>query len=191
MILEGIVTTLSAAGELNVAPMGPLVERRPDDGFVLRPFQTATTYQNLTQHPEGVLHVVDDALLLARAAIGRLDPLPETFPAQAVTGQVIANACRWLEFRIASVDDSQQRSTIECEVVHVGEIRPHWGFNRARHAVLEAAILATRVHLLPAAEILAEFDRFGVIVGKTGGADEHTALDLLREHVEAHANRSQ
>ena len=56
----------------NIAPMGPKVEadlRR----FVLRPFKTATTYRNLKRHGEGVLHVTDDALMLARAAIG-LDP---------------------------------------------------------------------------------------------------------------------
>ena len=34
--------------------------------------------------------------------------------------------------------------------------REFFGFNRAKHAVLEAAILATRVELLPADEILSE-----------------------------------
>src|SRR5262249_33778477 len=73
MILEGIVTTVSAEGTVNVAPMGPRVDadfRR----LVLRPFRTAQTYHNLKAHGEGVLHVTDDVNLLARAALGALEP---------------------------------------------------------------------------------------------------------------------
>ena len=69
MILEGIVTTLGPEGLLNVAPMGPQVDdamRR----FVLRPYRTSTTYRNLKARGEGVLHVTDDVLLLARSAVG-------------------------------------------------------------------------------------------------------------------------
>ena len=79
MILEGIVTTLSADGLLNIAPMGPSVEA--DRGlefsrFVLRPFRTSLTYRNLKEHGEGVLHVTDDVLLLAQTAIGAtVDPM--------------------------------------------------------------------------------------------------------------------
>jgi hypothetical protein len=64
-------------------------------------------------------------------------------------------------------------------VVHVGRTRDFFGFNRAKHAVVEAAILATRLHLLPLAEVAAEYRKLRVIVGKTGGPDEHTAMDLL------------
>ena len=70
MILEGIVTTLNPDGSLNVAPMGPRVENRSFDRFVLRPYRSSTTYRNLKALGEGVLHVTDDVLLLARAAIG-------------------------------------------------------------------------------------------------------------------------
>src|SRR3954453_15266105 len=74
MILEGIVTTLSAAGVLNVAPMGPRVQAGPIEHFLLRPFRTAQTYRNLKAHGEGVLHVTDDVLLLARAGGGGRGP---------------------------------------------------------------------------------------------------------------------
>src|ERR1700745_3928385 len=70
MILEGLVTTLDAAGGPHVAPMGPHVEGPAFDRFALRPFPTAQTYRNLLAHGEGVLHVTDDVLLLAKAAGG-------------------------------------------------------------------------------------------------------------------------
>lgn len=183
MILEAIVTTISAAGELNIAPMGPLLHGPLEEGFLLRPFQTSTTFANLRHHRTGVLHVTDDALLLAQAAVGAIDPTPETFPAHKITGRVLATACRWVEFEVTGLDDSQPRTRLQCEVIHSGHLREHFGFNRAKHAIVEAAILATRVHMLDREEILAEYEKFAVIVGKTGGEEEHRALELLREYV--------
>ena len=69
VILEGIVTTLSPDGTLNVAPMGPQVE--PDDAPVRPPaVPDLDDLPNLKARGEGVLHVTDDVLLLARTAIG-------------------------------------------------------------------------------------------------------------------------
>jgi hypothetical protein len=80
MILEGIVTTLDADGCVNVAPMGPIVDESMT-ALHFRPFQSSRTYANLKQTQCGVFHVVDDVLLLARAAIDRFESPPETFPA--------------------------------------------------------------------------------------------------------------
>ena len=77
MILEGIVTTRNNRGEMNIAPMGPIVEESMET-LLLRPYKTSQTYQNLIRHPCGVFHVIDDLLLLARAAIGKLESIPPT-----------------------------------------------------------------------------------------------------------------
>ncbi|MDG3004823.1 DUF447 domain-containing protein [Paludisphaera mucosa] len=185
MILEGLVTTLSPEGELNIAPMGPKI---PADlsmaTFVLRPYRTSTTYRNLKAGGAGVFHVTDDVRLLARTAIGApLDPPPATLPARAVAGRVLADACRYYEFRPIVVDDIDERTTVLVETVAEGRIRDFLGFNRARHAVVEAAILATRTAFLPLAEILDEFQKLSILVDKTGGPAEHEAFDLLHEHV--------
>jgi hypothetical protein len=178
MILEALVTTLDADGAPHLAPMGPRVT--PELArFTLRPFPTAHTYHNLLRHGEGVLHITDDALLLARAAIGAIDVMPAVRPAERVRGFVLADCCRFFEFVVRSVDTSAERASIEAEVVHSGRVRDFFGFNRARHAVVEAAILATRLHLLPLSEVAAEFAKLRVIVGKTGGPDERAAMDLL------------
>ena len=83
--------------------------------------------------------------------------------------RVVAAACRWYEFEIEACDDSHERTDIKARVVHCGRLRDFFGFNRARHAVLEAAILATRVHMLPPAGIEAEFSRLQIPVDKTAG----------------------
>jgi len=182
MILEGIVTTVSSQGEINIAPMGPLVGPAMDR-LLLRPFRTAHTYRNLKDHGEGVFHVTDDVLLLAQAALGKIEPWPRLFPAAQIRGQVLGDCCRYYEFRVRSIDDSEQRSRIEAEVLHEGRQRDFFGFNRAKHAVVEAAILATRTDFLPLDEIEAEYRKLAIIVQKTGGAQEHQAFALLHEHL--------
>ena len=72
---------------------------------------------------------------------------------------------------------------MEAEVVHAGRLRDFFGFNRAKHAVVEAAILATRTAFLPAEQIADEFKRLAILVQKTGGPDEHAAFALLQEYV--------
>jgi len=68
-------------------------------------------------------------------------------------------------------------------VVHHGMRREFIGFNRARHAVLEAAIYATRLHMLSRAFVESELARLQVIVDKTADAPELEAMALLTEHV--------
>jgi len=182
------VTTVSDEGEMNLAPMGPMVDEAMTT-LVLRPFQTSTTFRNLMQRPEGVFHVTDDVLMLAQAAVGRIDPLPLMVDAEVVSGQVVANACRWYEFRIEEADTSSERSVLTARIVHSGRTRDYFGLHRARHAVLEAAILATRVHLLEVEDIRSQIDQLGIIVEKTAGPTEQRAFDLIRDYVaEAHAS---
>ncbi len=178
MILEGLVTTTDRDGLPHLAPMGPRVSLDFRQ-LLLRPFPTSQTYHNLVRHPQGVLHVTDDALLLARAAIGLCDPFPPVRAADVVQGYVLADCCRYYEFEVREIDASRERVSLQVAVVHEGRTRDFFGFNRAKHAVLEAAILATRLHLLPHEEVAAEFQKLRVIVEKTGGPDEHLAMDLL------------
>jgi hypothetical protein len=182
MILEGIVTTLGADGAAHIAPMGPRVGADMQH-ILLRPFNTAQTYHNLRAHREGVLHVSDDVLLLARAALGKLTTTPALMPARTVRGWVLTDACRFYEFRVVGIDEHSERVSIAAEVVHHETLREFFGFNRAKHAVVEAAILATRTHLLPLADVEAEYRKLAVIVAKTGGDQESAAFAFLLEHI--------
>ena len=182
LIAEGIVTTVNLDGSANISPMGPRVDRDFTQ-LILRPFQTSTTYQNLKRTGEGVFHITDDVLLIAQAAVGMLSPEPRLEPAQHIHGFLLADTCRWFAFRVSHLDDSEPRTTIQCTVVGSGTLRPFFGFNRAKHAVLEAAILATRIGILSSAEITAELERLAVPVEKTAGRQERQAFEFLRQYV--------
>jgi uncharacterized protein len=183
VILEGLVTTVDAGGAPNISPMGPLVDEQMTQ-FVLRPYKTSRTYQNLKRLGQGVLHVTDDVEVLAHAAVHQLDPMPRLLKAKKVRGFVLADACRWYEFQVHRLEDRSDRTTIACDVICRGRIRDFFGFNRAKHAVLEAAILATRLEFLPPESIVEQFQQLAVLVDKTGGAQERRAFQFLNDHVQ-------
>lgn len=188
MIIETLFTSTDAAGVLNIAPMG--VEWG-DDTLVVKPFLETTTFRNLRDTGVGVVNIVDDVLLLAQAAVATATA--PVHPAVRVPGMVLDAACSWREVEVVRIDDTPPRSRIETRVVHRGVQRELIGFNRARFAVLEAAILATRTHLLPAREIRDQYERLQVIVDKTAGPREREAMAFLtnwvRDQLDAAASR--
>lgn len=185
MILEGLLTTIAADGSPHIAPMGPIVDESLDE-FTLRPFQSSTSYQNLKRTRSGVFHVTDDVEMLARAAVGELQPTPPTWPLNETEGFVLAGACRWFALRVEQLDDASERTTIRCRTVARGEQRPFFGLNRAKHAVVEGAILATRLQLLPHEEIARQFVALRPLIDKTGGAAEERAFAFLEAYVRRH-----
>jgi hypothetical protein len=180
MIVETIVTTVAADGTLNFAPMG--IEWG-EETIVLKPFLETTTYRNIVASRAAVVNLTDDVRIFARAAIS--SPQYQSSPATVVRGVVLADCCSWRELEVQAIDSTPPRSRIEMAVVHCGTRREFIGFNRARHAVLEAAIYATRLHLLPRSFIDSEMARLQVIVDKTAGPQEIEAMALLTEHIRA------
>jgi uncharacterized protein len=182
MIIESILTTMDSDGAVNFAPMG--VEWG-EERIVIKPFLETATYRNVRATGVAVVNITDDVFLFAQAAIS--SPQYPSFPAVVVRGVVLDAACSWRELEVRSVDSTPPRSRIETAVVHHGTRREFLGFNRARNAVLEAAILATRLHLIARSEIDAELVRLQTIVDKTAGPREREAMALLTSYVRSSA----
>jgi hypothetical protein len=182
VIIETIVTTVSGGSDrtINCAPMG--VEWS-DDSIVLKPFLETATYRNVVATGAAVVNLTDDVRVFARAAIS--NPEYATVPAIVVEGEVLADCCSWRELKVRSINSTPPRSRIETTVVHQGMHREFVGFNRASHAVIEAAIYVTRLHILPRDLIDSEMTRLQVIVDKTAGPHEIEAMSILADYVRA------
>jgi hypothetical protein len=190
MILEGLMTTVNADGTVNVSPMGPRVDAGLTQ-FTLRPFQTSTTYRNLKRTGLGVFHVTDDAEMLARAAIGRLQPTPAVRKLPGHEAFVLADACRWFLLEVTSLDASAERTTIECRPIEQAEQRPFFGLNRAKHAVVEAAILATRLHLTTHEQLAPQLAALRPLIEKTAGDAERRAFAMLEQFIAEHYEKAE
>lgn len=180
MIIESILTTQDPTGITNVAPMG--VEWGEDE-IVIKPFLDTTTFRNLADTGVGIINVTDDVMVFAQAALdsGQF----ATTPAVSVPGVVLEAACSWREVRVRSTDATPPRARIVTTVVHRGVRREFLGFNRARHAVIEATILATRTHLIAPDVLRAELERLQPLVDKTAGPRERDAMAYVKERVAA------
>ena len=179
MIVEGLLSTQRDDGAAHVAPMGPVVSE-DFTRWTLRPFQTSTTFKLLRSNPVGIFHIVDDVLPVVQAALGQ--PLSLEFLPHAAGGQILTSACRWFRLEITDWDLSSIRSEAHATVHSSGHLRDFWGWNRAKHAVLEATILATRVHLLEQGEVEASLAKLEVAVTKTAGKRELDAWKLLQNY---------
>jgi uncharacterized protein len=195
VIIEGLCTTRNQDGSINLAPMGPVVDAELTS-FLFRPFKSSTTYANLKATGCGVFHVTDDVELIARAAVGagggsvfpsgptpEGDTPPEMFPAVKVDGMVLASACRWYEFEVVSIDESSDRTEMETRLLHTGLLRDYFGLNRAKHAVLELAILATRLPWTDRDEIDRQRKQCGTLIEKTAGDAERRAFAFLCDYM--------
>jgi hypothetical protein len=173
-ILETVVTTINPDGTVNCAAMG--VEWG-EQRIVIKPYRGTRTLRNLRATGAAVVNMTDDILLFSQAALG--DPRPPIHPAASVEGAVLDDACSWREVRVEAIDERARRARVDTVVVDGGTGREFLGLNRARHAVLEASILASRARILPAEEIAAELRRLQVLVDKTAGPREREAMEYV------------
>jgi uncharacterized protein len=185
-LIETVVTTTGSDGAVNCAAMGV---RWGEEELVFWPFDSTRTLRNLRRHGEAVVHLTDDALLFVEAALGR--PRPALRPASAIDGSVIVEANAWREVVVAEIAPAEgelPRSRVRARVVARGTgARQPLGLCRARHAAVEASILASRLRWLGAAHVSAELDRLQELVDKTAGPRERAAMDYVRRYVSERA----
>lgn len=178
MIVESLVTTLDAERRPNFAPMG--VEWGEVE-IVLKPYRETATFRNLCATGEAVVNLVDDVRYFVEGALG--SPVFPAESAAVVQGVVLEAACSWRELRVRESQTDAPRARFVCDVVHRGVKREFLGYSRARAAVIEATILATRTRILPIDEILGEYRRLQLIVEKTAGPAEREAMARLTAFV--------
>ena len=186
MIRECIVTTQSRDGVVHIAPLGLIVE---DEDLVIAPFRPSLTLDNLRENPFAVANYTDDVLVFAGCLTGRRTW--PTHPATKVAGAVLDQALSHAELRVVAIAEDAVRPRFRCAVVHEETHAPFRGFNRARAAVVEAAILVSRLHMLPADKIDREIAYLQIAIDKTAGARERQAWDWLMEKVAEHRAKNE
>lgn len=177
-IFETVVTTVSREGRAHVAPLGV---RYRGEQVVLMPFRPSTTLDNIISTGHAVLNIVVDTRVFAGCVTGR--KTWPTVPAELVAGVRLACALSHLELSLQSQNDDAQRPTLLMDTVLVRQHAPFVGFNRAQAAVIEAAVLVSRLHMLPREKVDSEMRYLQIAIDKTAGPAEHEAWGWLNEAV--------
>ncbi len=177
-IVETIVTTISAQGEPHIAPLGLIAQ---GERWVIAPFRPSRTLDNLRAVPFAVASHTDDVRVFAGCLTGRRDwPVRA---AEKVKGVVLEGAVSHWELAVDAVAEDDVRPRFACRIVHEGNHRAWEGFNRAQAAVIECAVLVSRLGMLPPEKIEAELKYLEIAISKTAGPREEEAWSWLMERI--------
>lgn len=179
LIYETVVTSLDANDVPHIAPFGI---REQEGQVLIAPFRPSSSLDNLLLHRCAVVNLTDDVRVFAGALTGRRDwPLVS---AQKVHGVVLESALTHRELELVEVRENALRPELVFKVVHEVQHRPFRGFNRAQAAVIELAVLVSRLHMLPMEKIDAEMAYLAIAIEKTAGERETQAWQWLVERIE-------
>jgi uncharacterized protein len=185
MILETIVTTQNSEGIVHIAPMGIHVE---GDSLIILPFRPSTTLNNFLETKVGSINYCDDVRVFAGCLTGRKKwALKST---QVILGKVLDCALAHSEVTIERIEEDETRPKLFCKTVHTANHKPFKGFNRAQFAVLEAAILISRLDMLPPEKIESEIAYLRIGLEKTAGERELEAWGWIMEVLENFRRKS-
>lgn len=185
MIQEIIVTTTNEDGSTHIAPMGI----REDSGLiVIAPFKPSATLENIQRNKTAVINRIDDVRIFAGCLTGRKDwPL---VPTEKIKEHRLEAALSHLELGLERVEDDELRPRFYCKQIIEVSHKPFQGFNRAQSAVLEAAILVSRLHMLTKEKIEQEIEYLMIAIDKTAGENERIAWNWLMERIESNRQES-
>lgn len=176
MIRETIVSTADESGRVHLAPIGIIAE---DDGWIIAPFRPSTTLDNLRAVPFAAANFTDDVRIFAGCLTGR-NQWPTTRCAEIPVPR-LALALAHAELAVTRVTEHALRPRFHCRVLRTVAHAPFKGFNRAQAAVIEAAILVSRLAMLPRDKVEGELSYLEIAVTKTASSAEEEAWNWLKQ----------
>ncbi len=181
MIQEVILTTQNSKGETHIAPMGVHLH---ENEFIILPFRPSTTLDNCLDTKTAVINYCVDVRVFAGCLIGKRHwPLSK---ATKIPGHYLSLALAHKELELLRVEDDETRPKLYCKAIHSVNHAAFQGFNRAQYSVLEAAILVSRLNMLPIEKIETEIAYLKIGLDKTAGDKELEAWGWLMELIEQH-----
>lgn len=181
MIYETIITTVDSTGNPHITPFGV---QKKDGLVVISPFKPSTTLSNILATECAVMNLTDDVRVFAAAIVKA--QTQAIVPASVVNGVRLAETLAHQELRLEQLVEDAERPQLWMRVVHQETHQPFAGFNRAQAAVIELAVLASRLNRLPQEKVLSERAYLQIAIDKTAGERELQAWQWLVEKIDGY-----
>jgi hypothetical protein len=185
-ISEVIVTTKSASGMPNAAPIGIITRINEDTGephHFVKLYKGSQTLANVLETTMLAANVTDDAVIFVKAAF---EHLSEAHFADFAGVPVLTEANAWIVFTSVLIEERSDYLQFQVlpRAVKINK-KGVKAINRGLNAVIEAAILATRFDITTdereKEEMRRLMERYAEIVKKCGGRRENEAMEVLKE----------
>jgi len=180
MIYETIISTVNEAGKPHITPFGI---RKQGDLVMISPYKPSTTLDNILSTKTAVMNLTDDVRVFAGAIVKALPPL-KMVAAKKVNGFRLEHTLAHQELILEGVSEDDVRPELQMRVVHEETHHPFLGFNRAQSAVIELAVLTSRLHMLPRDKVMNEMQYLKIAIDKTAGEQEQEAWGWLVDRID-------
>jgi uncharacterized protein len=185
MIFETIITSANLAGEPHITPFGIRYE---NDNVIISPYKPSTTLDNILATKCAVMNLTDDVRVFAGALtkrqFGELVLINKTVQTNNHNSFRLAGCLAHAELELLEVRDDAVRPQLIMKKVTEENHKSFAGFNRAQSAVIELAVLVSRLHLLPREKIQTELQYLQIAIDKTAGEREQQAWGWLIEKID-------
>ncbi len=152
--------------------------RYEGERIILAPFRPSVTLDNVIATRAAVLNFTIDVRIFAGCVTHCATDWP-TVAASRVPSVRLAESLAHAELELDELRDDAERPVLVMKCVHRENHAPFAGFNRAQSAVVEGAILVSRLFMLPADKVDREMAYLQFAIDKTAGDNERTAWSWL------------
>lgn len=181
MIFETIVISVDKAGQAHVAPFGV---RHEASKVIISPFRPSKTLENILSSKAASLNLTDDVRVFAGAITKRV--AWKLLPTDNIDGFRLDGCLSHVELKLEDVREDTERPQLVMQEIETVHHQGFSGFNRAQAAVIELAVLTSRLHLLPAKKVQSELKYLQIAIDKTAGQRELQAWGWLCEKIDAY-----
>ena len=184
-VRETIVTTKNLDGTTKISPLGIYIE---SNVLKIRPFKPSASLDNILRNKSGVINYIDDVRIFASCIIKK-DIKSDLKKAKIIDCSFLKDAISHTEFVIEKIEDDNTRPTIICKSVHEETHKMYYGFNRAKSAVIELCILASRLGIIEDTKISDEIKYLEISIDKTAGRREKEAWEWLIDYIKEYRTK--
>lgn len=178
MIFETIIISTNAEGEAHVTPFGV---KHEGDLIVISPFKPSKTLTNILANKSATMNLTDDVRVFAGGLTKR--QAWRLLPTDKIQGFRLGDCLTHVELTLMDVREDAERPQLVMQKVDTHQHKGFDGFNRAQAAVIELAVLTSRLHMLPPEKVKSELKYLQIAIDKTAGEREHEAWGWLTDKI--------
>lgn len=185
MIFETIVVSVDLQGLAHVTPFGV---KHESEMVVISPFKPSKTLDNILSSKTATMNLTDDVRVFA-GALTKREPW-RLIPTDKVKGFRLDGCLSHVQLELVDVREDEERPQLVMQKVETQLHKGFEGFNRAQAAVIELAVLVSRLHMLPPGKVQSELKYLQIAIDKTAGERELEAWSWLTEKVNCYDKES-
>lgn len=185
MIFE---TVIVSSDNKNIPHVTPFGIRYEGEQIIISPFKPSKTLNNIMTTKVASMNVTDDVRVFAGALTNRQPWQLES--TEDIKGFRLRDCLMHIELRLSAVREDDVRPQLVMTQVKKQHHRDFNGFNRAQAAVIELAVLTSRLHMLSRKKIQSELKYLQIAIDKTAGEKEQEAWSWLTEKINQYYENS-